>query len=137
MPEESRSSYFPGAVAKVIDEYTIVINRGSEHGISKGDHFLIYSVDPIELTDPETGKSLGCLEIVKGTGSAVHVQAKMTTVKSNRSVSKGRVVRRISTPNPLRGLLAFQGAETEEIEEPEREALPFDNVELGDKVKPV
>ena len=136
MVEENTQVLYPASVVRIIDEYTVVINRGSDHAVSKGDQFLVYYVDPEELKDPETGESLGTLEIVRGTGSAVHVQPKITTIKSNRSVSRGRVIRRTSNP-PLGGLFSTLASERETIEEPEREALPFAEVQVEDRVKPV
>ncbi|MGM7449414.1 hypothetical protein ACP7H9_12955 [Idiomarina sp. ST20R2A10] len=136
MSEESTLSKYPASVVKVIDDYTVVINRGSEDGVSKGDQFLVYYVDQEELIDPETGESLGNLEVVRGTGSVTHVQRKMATIKSNRSVSRGRVIRRTSNPG-IGGLLVSFAAERETIEEPEREALAFEDVQVKDRVKPV
>lgn len=127
MANKIQKTSYPTLVARVSDKYTLVINRGSEHGVTKGDHFLVYSVDPEELTDPETGKSLGNLEIIRGTGTATHVQLKMTTIKSNRVVSKGRIIRR------QRGVLASLSGEV--VEEPEKEVMPFDDPSVGDKVK--
>lgn len=129
MADNIQKTNYPALVAKVNDEYTLVINRGSEHGVTKGDHFLVYYVDPEELTDPETGESLGNLEIIRGTGTATHVQPKMTTIKSNRVVSRGRIIRRQT------GILASLSGEV--VEEPEKEAMPFDDPNVGDKVKPV
>lgn len=129
MADNIQKSNYPALVAKVNDEYTLVINRGSEHGVTKGDHFLVYYVDPEELRDPETGESLGNLEIIRGMGTATHVQPKMTTIKSNRVVSRGRIIRRQT------GILASLGGEV--VEEPEKEAMPFDDPKVGDKVKPV
>jgi hypothetical protein len=134
MSESPEQTSFSGVVARVVDDYTLVINRGSRHGIEKGDHFLVYYVEDEEIKDPETGESLGKLEVVRGTGSAVHVQENMSTIKSNRTVSKGRVIRR--TVNPaFRGIAGVFPGEKETIEEPEREALPFESPSVGDKVK--
>ncbi|SHK62340.1 hypothetical protein SAMN05216369_2505 [Marinobacter antarcticus] len=129
MAEDENMSTFPAAVVKIIDDFTLVINRGSEHGVSKGNHFLVYYVDSDEIIDPETGESLGALEIVRGTGTATHVQPKLTTIKSNRVVSKGRVIRRQA------GIFASLSGEI--VEEPEKEAVPFEDPNIGDKVKPV
>lgn len=129
MADNIQKISYPALVAKVSDEYTLVINRGSEHGVTKGDHFLVYYVDPEVLTDPETGESLGNLEIIRGTGTATHVQPRMTTIKSNRVVSRGRIIRRQA------GILASLSGEV--VEEPEKEAMPFDDPNVGDKVKPV
>lgn len=123
-------------VVKVIDPFTLVINLGSNQGVMKGDQFLIYSLEPEALIDPETGENLGFLEIVKGTGSVTHVQEKMSTIKSNRTISMGKVIRRSSNP-PLAGLLGSWANERETIEEPEREAIPFEGVQVLDYVKPI
>lgn len=138
MSEDVEAVTFPATVAKVIDKYTVVMNRGSEHGVKKGDQFLIYYIDEEELIDPETGESLGRLEVVRGTGSVIHVQPKMSTLKSNRTVSKERVIRRVQNPS-LRnlGFLAGLGGATEIIEEPEKEALPYESPSVGDKAKPI
>jgi hypothetical protein len=139
MADNEIEQKYPASVVKIIDDYTVVINRGTNHGVTKGDQFLVYYIEPEELTDPETGESLGNLEIVRGTGSVTHVQQRMATLKSNRSVSRGRVVRR--TPNAaFGGLMAMASlisSDRETIEESEREALPFEDVQVNDKVKPV
>jgi len=57
----------------------IVVNVGSEHGISMRSTFLIYVLSD-EILDPDTGASLGRLEKVHGRGRAKHVQPRMTTV---------------------------------------------------------
>lgn len=129
MVDNKQKTSYPALVAKVTDEYTLIINRGSEHGVTKGEQFLVYFVDPEELIDPESGEVLGNLEIIRGTGTATHVQPKMTTIKSNRFVSKGRVIRRQT------GILASLSGEV--VEEPEKEAMPFDEPNVGDMVKPV
>lgn len=51
-------------VIKVVDDYQIVINRGSESGITLGSRFLIFGGGE-ELRDPDTGENLGMLEIVR------------------------------------------------------------------------
>ena len=121
---------FPAAVVRVIDSLTLVINRGSDDGVSKGDSFLVYYVEPEEMLDPTTGESLGHLEIVRGSGAAVHVQPKMSTIRSNRTESGGRIVRRTSG-----GLLGIGLGET--VEHPEKKAVPFENPEVGDLAKPI
>lgn len=128
MTEENRA--FPAIVVRVIDEHTLVINRGAEDGVNKGDDFLVYYVEPEELKDPSTGESLGNLEIVRGSGSVVHVQEKMSTIKSNRTESGGRIIRRAST-----GILASVMGET--IEHPQKHVIPFEYPEVGDMAKPV
>lgn len=78
----SKSSKITATVVHVVDEYKAAINKGSEHGVNVGDTYLVYSVGP-ELTDPDTGESLGALELVKGRVVVRHVQDKISTVESN------------------------------------------------------
>lgn len=121
---------FPGLVVRKIDEYQLVINRGYSDGVEKGDLFMVYYVEPEELIDPETNESLGKLEVVRGTGKAVHVQEKITTIKSNMMENiSGKTIRRSSSP------FAAIGVGTETIEQPTKELLPFDSPDVGDKVK--
>lgn len=117
-------------VVKVKNDIRLVINVGSEHGIKEGDKFLVYHVDDEEMKDPITGESLGYLETVRGTGVAVHVQHKMTTIESNRKEKPRKVVSRSGY-----GSLASLMGET--VEYPEPELVPFDDPQLGDKVKKI
>lgn len=117
-------------VVKVKNDINLVINIGSENGIKEGDKFLVYHLDTEETKDPITGESLGYLETVRGTGVAVHVQPKMTTIESNRKEKPRKVVSRHGA-----GVLASLMAET--IEYPEPELVPFDDPQIGDKVKKI
>lgn len=121
---------FPGLVVRKIDEYQLVINRGYSDGVEQGDLFMVYYVEPEELIDPETNESLGKLEVVRGTGRAVHVQEKITTIKSNMMENiSGKTIRRSTSP------FASMGVGTETIEQPTKELIPFDSPDIGDKVK--
>ena len=70
--QEKLEKKFPAAVANIINEYKIVINRGSEHNIRLEQRFLIYSLSHEEIIDPITNEPLGYLEIVKGTGKVIN-----------------------------------------------------------------
>lgn len=130
MSDELVTRSFPALVVRKRDEYHLVINRGSLDGVEEGDLFLVYYVEPDELFDPETNESLGKLEIVRGTGRAVHVQEKLTTIKSNMlDNTSAKTIRRSSHPFNVIGL----GSET--VEESARELKPFDSPAIGDKVK--
>lgn len=118
-------------VIKVIDDFTLVINKGFEHGVKAGDNFLVYYIEPEELIDPLTGESLGKLEIVRGSGSAIHVQQKLTTIRTNRTESGGRIIRKSSSSI----WLSITGETIEE--RPEKQPVPFEQPEVGDFAKPV
>ena len=70
-----------GKVAGIIDEYTVVINRGYEHGVEEDMRFVIYEPGD-EITDPDTGDSLGKFEYVKAKVKVVNVQEKFSTAKT-------------------------------------------------------
>ena len=127
MNQENTSS--PAIVVKVLDDFTVAINRGSDHGVAKGDKFLVYFVELDELTDPISGENLGHLEVVRGTGTVAHVQPKLATLKSNRTEPGGRIIRRGT------GMMAYAMGET--IEQPERIAIPFDDAKIGDFAKEI
>lgn len=50
-----------GSVALVEDEYTLVINRGAEAGVTPGMIFAVFSGTGQVVTDPESGRVLGRL----------------------------------------------------------------------------
>ncbi|MDF2826411.1 MAG: hypothetical protein K0R68_3819 [Mycobacterium sp.] len=55
-------STLTGQVALVEDDYTLVINRGAEAGVTPGMVFAVYSDSGQVITDPESGRELGRLE---------------------------------------------------------------------------
>ncbi len=127
-------------IAKVIDRYTLVLNKGEKDGIKVGQRFLIYSIGD-EIIDPDTKESLGNLEIVKGTGRVTNLQDKMATIGSDMKSSPSRTVRRVKEGDPLgiRAITrAFGGSTTQEIEEqlpPEK--IPFEDPTIGDMAKTI
>jgi hypothetical protein len=69
-------------IVKIVDQYQIVINKGSNDGISDYMNFLVYE-EGEEIIDPATKESLGKLEIAKGKLRVKHVQEKLTTLESD------------------------------------------------------
>lgn len=124
------SDIIVGKVVKVLDDYHIVINRGSADNVAKNSRFLIYRLGD-ELQDPETGESLGKLEIVCGEGVVDHIQERMTTLKTGRREASGSK-KIIKKRNPVDGFMRmFAPEEIEEILNPEMTDVPFENVEPG------
>lgn len=117
-------------VVKVIDEYTIVINKGEEDGIRFNHRFLIYSLDDEPLIDPITNKSLGTLEIVKGTVKVKHIQPHLTTLESDTFAKPSRTITKRKSPFSS----AFDNSVTEEITN-DRELVALDNPIVGDYAK--
>ena len=124
-------------IAQVVDGETLVINRGSQDGITENDRFLVYEIGE-QISDPITLEPLGKLEVVKGTATVFHLQDRISTIKSDmfKTHPQKRIVR---TPNPaFSGLGGFFNMTRDTIEEIETERVrqPFRNsVKIGDLVK--
>lgn len=121
-----------GVVAKVIDDFKVVVNRGVEHGVKMGTRYLIYGIGD-DIKDPETGESLGAIELVRGTGKVVHVQDKICTVETDMSRTSTRKTR---YRDQGYGLAMLYGKEKIE-EEGESITIPFEDPQVGDKAKPI
>lgn len=111
-------------IAKVLDDCKVVMNAGSNHKISNGQKYLIYQLSDEEIIDPDTNKSLGFLEIVKGTGTVTHVQDNMATLESCEREKSSKIIRRSG----------IWGGSAEEVE---TSVKPFDDPQVGDLLKRV
>lgn len=121
----------PIKVAQVLDEFTVVINRGTADGLREGQRVLIYTIGD-DVMDPDTGESLGKLEVVKGTGKVRHLQDRMATVTSDMKAPAGRTIRTGRSPLAAAMLGISLG--------PEEEILPatrvqFEDAAVGDLVR--
>jgi len=70
-----------GKVAKIVDNYTIVINLGKNNGVKMNMKFVIYDEGEM-IKDPETNEELGKLELVKGRVEVTNVQEKMCVAET-------------------------------------------------------
>ena len=77
------STKIVGKVARILSEYQLVLNVGEQHGVVPGAVFVIFEQDE-EITDPDSGESLGCLEMVKARVHVAHVQETICLVESAR-----------------------------------------------------
>jgi hypothetical protein len=111
----------------------VVINRGVRDGVKLGDRFLVFGEGP-HITDPDTGKDLGQLELVRGRGEVVHVQEHLATIRTIER-RRTRPAKRI-TREVVGSLLNGPGRVVEEELAPEVE-MPFEAVRLGDLAKPI
>ena len=71
------STPIEGKIAKIVDECTVIINRGSEAGIREGMKFAILAGGDA-VADPDTGEALGTWEVVKDYVKTTHVQEKIS-----------------------------------------------------------
>ncbi len=63
-------------IVKIIDDKTVIINAGSNNKVTKFDKFEIYDIGE-EVIDPDTGESLGTLDVIKETLNVVRIYPKM------------------------------------------------------------
>ncbi len=69
-------------IAKILDEYNLVLNKGKNDNIEIGQKYLVYQQTE-EIRDPDTGDILECLFVPKGTGIIIRVQDKISILRSN------------------------------------------------------
>jgi hypothetical protein len=125
-PITTKKGTFPAGVAAIISDQKLAINRGREHGLKEGQRVLVYRLSDEEIKDPNTGESLGYLEIVKGTGKVINVQENLATIESDKII----LVDKPRSP--------FQPPPSWESPiQKEPVIMPFDNPQIGDSVKPI
>jgi hypothetical protein len=125
--------YF-GKVVAVNNEYQVVINKGSAHGVQDGQRFIIVGLGDV-LVDPDTGEELEKLEIVRGRAIVVHVQSTIATLKScdfqkNEDV---REIKKIKASRALSLALLGEGETiTESIKPGDKYLMPLEDAAIGD-----
>jgi hypothetical protein len=133
-PVLSPKETFPAKVAKVIDQYKLVINKGKIDGIRESQRMLVYCLDDDEIKDPDTGKSLGFLELVRGTGKIIFVQDEFSILESDEIYQKSIFPARQKFEERISSLTKF--AVTSDLLR-EGTLKPFDKPQVGDLVKPI
>jgi hypothetical protein len=68
-----------GKVARILDEYSIVINIGRNNGVVNGMVFAVFVQSNEEVKDPDSGEVLGKMENIKEHVFVAHVQDKFST----------------------------------------------------------
>lgn len=74
-------------IVKIINEYKVVVNAGSNSFIKEDDILEVYQPGQ-EVTDPETGESLGTLDFVKAKLRVVDVFPKMCVCENRDTKQK-------------------------------------------------
>lgn len=73
-------------IVKILDEYTLIINAGTDHDVKSGDKFQILDKKGSRVIDPDTNEVLGQLDLVKATVEVSDLQEKMCICSSQFSV---------------------------------------------------
>ncbi|GAS92672.1 hypothetical protein [Mycolicibacterium brisbanense] len=85
-PADPKPASAPTArVAHLIDQFSLVLNRGSEHDVMTGD---VFSIGSLPIIDPETGEDLGSYPKLQV--KVRHVHPKFCVAETYRSVSNVR-----------------------------------------------
>jgi hypothetical protein len=128
------SARYIGKVVKVSDEFTVVINIGSEKGVVEGDKFLIVGLGEV-IIDPDTQEELEQLEIIRGKASVTHVQNKISTLKSYE-YEKSSDVKEITkvTGGYAMSAILGQNTVTESIKPGASYLKTLEDVQIGDCV---
>ena len=71
-------------VASILDNRRLVINAGSDNGVSRGDQFMIYDSKGKEIIDPDTKEVLGQLDISKMPVKVILVKQKYCVAETYR-----------------------------------------------------
>ncbi len=79
-----------GKVAKILDEYSIVINVGRDNDVVNGMVFVVFVQSDDEVKDPDSGEALGKLEHVKDYIIVSHVQDKFSTCVAGEKEASSR-----------------------------------------------
>lgn len=120
-----------GKVIRLLSPTELVINLGSSDGVTSSSRFIVFTLGD-QMKDPDTGESLGQLEIVRGRAEAKHVQEKISTIRSIEKKKIQRDRQRVVPNDPIipRIVPLFETV----VEEVEISA-PFEGVQVGDIVR--
>jgi len=74
-----------GKVADTPDEYTVVVNIGSEDGVKETHRYVIYS-ESEPIVDPETGEELGSIEYKVAEVKPTQIHESHSVMRTNESI---------------------------------------------------
>lgn len=112
-------------VISIIDEYTLVLNKGKKDNVIVGDTYYVFYLGTDDIIDEDTKENLGKIEYIIGKGQITHIQDNMSQLKSitKEVVKKKKIIRTTSQ-------ISFMDKE-EEIIEPEENLVPFKDPSVG------
>ena len=73
-------------VAQILTERELVLNKGADAGVEIGMRFKILRPKGEDIRDPDTGKILGSVELVKTIVKVTEVQASLALAQTFRTV---------------------------------------------------
>ena len=87
---DDSGEFIGGSVARVEDQYTLIINRGSEHGAKLEMVFAVLADGGDQILDPETGNVIGELPTEKLRVKVVDVQPKYSRAATFRTFTPAK-----------------------------------------------
>lgn len=75
-----------GKVAKLLTARDLVINRGSDDGVTVGMRFKILNPKGQSIRDPETRQVIGSVEMIKVVVKVVEVQPKLCVARTFKTI---------------------------------------------------
>lgn len=135
------SNKVTGQVADLIDDRTLVINRGEKDGVSLGMLFIVYDATGKVVKDPASGTELGKIKLPKIEVKVTHVDEKYSVAETHKykEVNVGGVNPLIGATNIFSPPKYVKQYETFEIEETTRKKLDKEKsiVKVGDIVEQI
>lgn len=89
----------PYKIVKIISEYKVVINAGSNSFVKEGDIFEVFEPGA-EVFDPETKESLGTLDFVKAKLRVIDVFPKMSVCENRDGTVQRSLISALSWTVP-------------------------------------
>lgn len=132
-----------GKVAKILDEYNVIINVGREQGVVQGMRFVVF-IEGDEVSDPDTRESLGKWEVVKGQIVATHVQDRISVCsapppakdKDVRVDPSTRTLSAAMVQDHMRGEFGGRKAEKLNVNRTQMSGMPeLRPISVGDRVR--
>ncbi|NIK11155.1 FlgT C-terminal domain-containing protein [Alkalibacillus almallahensis] len=79
-------------IVKIIDEYTLIINAGSNDGVNIDDKFQILDKKGNKVIDPDTKEVIGKLDLIKDTVTVTEVYEKMSVCSSKSVIKQNNIL---------------------------------------------
>lgn len=126
-----------GKVARVLNSREVALNIGSADGVAIGLYFDIMDAKGEDITDPDTGETLGSIQRTKVRVQVIHVQEKLSLAATYRQRRGGS--RRLFNPGLAEFLMPQKWVnEYETLKSQEKTWEPMSEqesyVEIGDPV---
>ncbi|NYI71403.1 hypothetical protein GGQ54_001963 [Naumannella cuiyingiana] len=107
-------SQIQAKVAAILSDRELVLNVGTESSVTEGMKFKILNRNGVNIKDPDTGKSLGSVELVKTVVKVVKIEGPHLCIARTFRRTRG-------TPGALGDLAGLQGLTRSLYGQPSRE----------------